>query len=615
MTDNPIEEIKSKLDIVEVIGSYIKLQKAGINYKAPCPFHKEKTPSFFVSPTRQMFKCFGCGESGDIFRFVMKMEGVEFGDALRILARKAGVKIERENPEFKTKRKQLYEINELACRFYEKQLRESQSGKKVNEYLLKRGIGEESLEQWRLGYAPASAAGGWQIVSDFLVGKGYQRSDVESAGLAIKSNQAGSQHQSDYYDRFRGRIMFPIFDLYGQVIGFGGRLFEQETTKKDLAKYLNIPNTLLYNKSNVLYGLNLARVDVRKKDFCILVEGYTDVILSHQAGFKNTVAASGTSLTESQLRILKRYSQNLITAFDMDVAGDFATKRGIDLAQEAGFQIKVVVMPKGKDPADIISENPKEWQGLVASAKSIFDFYFDSTFSKFDEKSEAGKRKISDTLLSVIGKIPNKIIQSHWAQELARRLRVSEDSVLAELRKLTSQRREPRKNKETGGQEENKEPEIKTRKEALEEAVLSLILRSPERLALITDECLDYFSARPKEVLSCLKKTKEKDPKKKLASLEKDLPDSLKPFLDELYLKSGLEEEEGDTEEEFSFCLKELEKIFNKAKLQAIAGKIQEAEEKKDPKAIKKLSQEFNNILKAINNKEQHAQEKNKKDK
>jgi DNA primase len=557
-----------------------------------------------------MFKCFGCGESGDIFRFVMKIEGVEFGDALRILAKRAGVRIERERPEFRTKRKKLYDINELACCFYEKQLKESQTGKRVRDYLLKRGIEEKSIEKWRLGYAPAPTSGNWQILSDFLVSKGFQRSDIESVGLAIKSSKSNNQGQANYYDRFRGRIMFPVFDLYNQVIGFGGRLFEEKAEKKDLAKYLNIPNTLLYNKSNLLYGLNFGRVDIRKKDYCILVEGYTDVILSHQAGFENTVAASGTSLTESQLRILKRYSQNLITAFDMDIAGDFATKRGIDLAHQAGFQIKVAVMPQGKDPADIISENPKQWQKLIGSAKSIFDFYFDSTFEKFDEKSEEGKRNISNILLSVIGRVPNKIVQAHWAQELARRLKVSEEAVLSELKSVIN-RKKVFKEPVQDNSQEIKEPEKKTRKAALEERVLSLILRSPENISLISEECLNHFSGQSKELLSCLKKSKNY----KIENFEKNVPESLKDFFNELCLKGEIEEEE-DPKEEFRSCLKELEKIFNRERLQEIAVKIQEAEEKKDAKAIKKLSQEFNNTLKEINNNKQYGQEeKNKKNK
>ena len=366
MDQNPIEQIKSKLDIVEVVGSYIKLQKTGINYRALCPFHSEKKPSFFVSPSRQIFKCFGCGEFGDLFKFVMKIEGLEFGDALRILAKRAGVELRRQDPKLKTERRRLYEITELACRFFERQLKESKAGLEVKEYLLKRGINEESIKKWRLGYSPNT----WRGLSDFLVSKGYEREEIVKTGLAIKKE---SEEVHSAYDRFRGRIIFPVFDLNSQVIGFGGRVFEKDQDPKlkskdeEVARYINTPNTLLYDKSWVLYGLNFAKVEIRRNDVCILVEGYTDVILSYQAGFQNTVGTSGTALTPFQLKILKRYSQNLITAFDMDIAGDSATRRGIDLAQKEDFQIKIITMPSGSDPADIISEEPKKWEKLIDS--------------------------------------------------------------------------------------------------------------------------------------------------------------------------------------------------------------------------------------------------------
>ncbi|GAG79277.1 unnamed protein product, partial [marine sediment metagenome] len=254
----------------------------------------------------------------------MRVEGVEFGDALRILAQKAGVELKRQDPKLKTERQRLYEISELACCFFEKQLGESSAGKEAKKYLLDRGIKEESIKKWRLGYAPDI----WEGLSSFLVSKNYKREEIEKAGLALKSEKTGS-----YYDRFRGRIIFPIFDLSSQAVGFGGRIFKQvkRPDGQEEAKYINTPATVLYDKSRILYGLNKTGIEVRKKDACILVEGYVDVIMANQAGFENVVATSGTALTPYQLKILKRYSDNLLTAFDMDIAGDSATKRGIDL--------------------------------------------------------------------------------------------------------------------------------------------------------------------------------------------------------------------------------------------------------------------------------------------
>ena len=318
---------------------------------------------------------------GDIFNFVMEIEGVEFGDALRILAQKAGVELKPVNQELKTERARLYEICELSARFFEKQLEGNKIGDSVKKYLLDRGITEESIKKWRLGYSPDT----WQGLSDFLVSQGYQREEIEKAGLVVK-NEKGS-----YYDRFRGRIIFPIFDLNSQVIGFGGRVFG-EKSKDEIAKYVNTPNTLLYDKSQVLYGLDKNKIEIRKKNECVLVEGYTDVILLFQAGYTNVVASSGTALTPYQLKIIKRYSENLLTAFDMDVAGDSATKRGIDLAQTFGFNIKVLLLPEDSDPADIISKNAKDWENILQNSKSIIDFYFDTLSRGTIQKRRKGKK-------------------------------------------------------------------------------------------------------------------------------------------------------------------------------------------------------------------------------
>jgi DNA primase len=422
---SPIEEIKNRLDIVDVIGGYIKLQKAGVNYRALCPFHSEKKPSFFVSPTRQIWHCFGsCGEGGDIFKFIMKIEGVEFGDALRLLAKKAGIELKKEDPKIRTERERLYEICEITTEFFEKQLNESQTGQGAKKYLLDRGIQEESIKKWRLGYAPDV----WQGLSDFLVGQGYNREEVVNAGLAIKS-------ENKYYDRFRSRIMFPIFDLSSQVIGFTGRVFNK---KEEIAKYVNTPSTVLYDKSCVLYGLNKARQAIRKQDKCILVEGQTDVIMSSQVGLENVVATSGTALTSYQLNILKRYTENLVTGFDMDLAGDSATKRGIDLAQSLGFNIKVIMMPQDSDPADVAAKNPEDWKKMTENSKSILEFYFETTFARFDSKTVEGKKEISKILLPVLKRIPNRIEQSHWIQQLVKKLEVKEQDIETEIKNLQS---------------------------------------------------------------------------------------------------------------------------------------------------------------------------------
>ncbi len=565
MISSPIDEIKNRLDIIEVIGSYIKLQKAGANFRAICPFHSEKKPSFFVSPARQIWHCFGCSKGGDIFGFVRELEGVEFGDALRILAQKSGVELKRQSPELRTERNLLYEICELATRFFEKQLEASSAGKEVKKYLLDRGIKEESLKKWRIGYAPDT----WQGLSDFLDSREYQKEEIKKAGLGLTSEKGS------FYDRFRGRIIFPIFDLNSQVVGFTGRVFGKRREEKEIAKYVNTPQTLLYDKSRILYGLDKAKVAIRKSNLCILVEGNTDAIMVAQSGFENVVATSGTALTPFQIKILKRYSDNLLTAFDMDLAGDTATKRGIDLAQSQGFNVKIVTLEPGLDPADTILKNPEEWTKKIETAKSILDFYFETAFSKFDKDKPEGKMEISKILLPVIKRIPNKIVQSHWLGELAKKLKVKEEDIEEELKKVKFG-----EDSEVYGiePEEIKNLPPKSRRELLEERLVILILKSPQNLNLIEKKYLTSFSTEIGGVLIKLKKNQE--------------PDS--DFFNYLVLKAEIEEiEKKEIVPEIQYCLKELNSLEVKNKLDQISRDIKEAEGEKDLKKVSDLTQKF----------------------
>lgn len=579
MISSPIEEIKNRLDIVEVVRGYIKLQKAGANYRAVCPFHSEKKPSFFVSPARQIWHCFGaCSEGGNIFKFVMKIEGVEFGDALRILAQKAGVELKRQDPKIRTERQRLYEISELACQFFEKQLEASSTGEEARKYLLNRGIKDESIKKWRLGYAPDV----WQGASNFLISRGYKREEIEKAGLCLKSGKTGN-----YYDRFRGRIIFPVFDLSSQVIGFGGRTLNQN----DPAKYINSPATSLYDKSRVVYGLNKAGVGIRKKNSCILAEGYMDVIMANQAGFENIVATSGTALTPYQLRILKRYSDNLLTAFDMDIAGDSATKKGIELAQSQGFNIKIITMPQGKDPADIVSENLNKWQSLMDKARSIHDFYFENTLSKYDKNTLEGKKEISKILLSVIKRIPNKIEQSLWIKSLANALEVKEEDVLQELNKVTLYRDEL--TSEQGFEQIEKKPMVqKTRRELLEERLAVLIIKYPENINLIQEQDLELFSLEGMKIIDCLQRNQ---------GFIKDIPDELKDKINFLALKAEVEPLFADLiDREFEDCLRELKILVLKDKLDNIAKEIRKAEQDRDFERVQDLMQQFSQRVKLL---------------
>ena len=583
MIQSPVEEIKNRIDIVQVIGEYLKLQKAGANYRGLCPFHSEKGPSFFVSPTRQMYHCFGCSVGGDIFQFIMQIEGVEFSDALRLLAQKAGVELQKSDPSFakvQSERKQLQEILELASRFFEKQL-ESTQGVAAKKYLQERGVTDNSFSTWRLGYAPDTKRG----LLDFLKEKGYKEQEIIKAGLLIKTDDGS------VYDRFRSRIMFPVFSLQGDVVGFGGRIFGKED--KNLAKYMNSPATLLYDKSNILYGLDKAKLEIRKQDFCVLVEGYMDVILTTQTNKSNVVATSGTALTPFHLQILKRYSDNLILAFDMDVAGDSATKRGIELALSQGFNLRIVRLGEGKDPADIAKEDPLQWESALTQASSIIDYYFETTFSEFDKTTAEGKKKAAALLLNVISKIPNKIEQTHWVQRLADELGVKEEAVIEELAKV---KKDPNEGREFA--EAPQSIEKKGKRELIEDRIVTLLFCGAENLKKVKEEDMQRMSLKTQEIVTGLKKAENLEP----ASLEKIFPAETLKVVKQIALLADLEEKDEEPEDELNLCLNSLTTFSLKERLEGIIQDIRKAENSKESAKLDLLLKEFYEITKELQN-------------
>lgn len=568
--NSDIEEIKSRLNIVDVVGNYIKLEKAGINYRARCPFHNEKSASFFVSPSRQLWHCFGgCNEGGDIFKFVMKIEGVDFVDALKILADKAGVALKRDSEDWqkvKNERQILIDLLERSCKFYTAQLDKSKTGKEAIEYLLKRGMKEETIKDWRLGYAPDT----WTGLSDYLIGQGFKREDIVSAGLGIKKDS------TKFFDRFRSRIMFPIFDLNSQVSGFTGRIFNSD----DEAKYLNTPNTLLYDKSRALYGMDKAKMEVRQKDFCVLVEGNVDCIMSHQAGIKNCIAVSGTALTPLHLGIIKRYSSNLVLAFDMDLAGNNATKKGIDLAIKNGFNVKVISMVAEKDPADIILlEGEEKWRDLVNLAKPINEFYFELAFKNRNPELLEDKKKIISDLLPILKKIDNNIEQSYWIENMSHRLKIKDEDIRTELKKV--------KIEESNIEEKGiiSIREKKTRREMLEEDILSLTLLNPLKISELTEEMIEVFSPEAKEVF--LKTKKNED----LGSSD---------FLNYILIRSELmkDVEDLDINEEWNKCLFELQNLIKRQERDRLTQEIKSREKDGAFADVKELLLKFNKLIK-----------------
>jgi DNA primase len=563
-----IDEIKNRLDIVDVVSSYLRLQKAGSNYRALCPFHSEKKPSFFVSPKLQIFKCFGCGKSGDIFKFVMEIERVDFKEALKILAEKAGVQLstEKESEDFGEKSR-FFKICELSAKFFERQL-ESKTGKKVIDYLLGRKINMESIQKWRLGWAPDTKSS----LIDFLKMKGFSIDEIEKAGLCFK------KENGEILDFFRGRIIFPIFDLNSRVIGFSGRIFEKEGPK-----YINCRNTLLYDKSRTIYGLDKAKKEIKNKDFCLIMEGYTDVILAHQEGFQNAVSVSGTAISEWQLQILKRFTSNLFLCFDADFAGDQATKRAIDLAIQKDFQVKVVLLEEGKDPADIISENKEVFEKVIKEAISIMEFYFKNFSSQYDKNTVEGKREIARRFLIEVKKLPNEIEKEFWVNFLSQEISVSKESLLKEMQKIKIE--DDFFGKE---REEIVFKNEKTKREILEERLLTLILKLPQNLVLIDNEKIEYFSPEIKEIFKRLKEDLKFDPK--------NLSEKAKELFFEASVKSEIPElniNKDETTKEINFCLREISKDFIKEKLAKISESIKEAEKNKNQKKVKEFLNEL----------------------
>ncbi|MEX0933342.1 MAG: DNA primase [Candidatus Paceibacterota bacterium] len=428
--NSPVEEIKRKIGIEEVVGSYIELKQSGKSLKALCPFHSEKTPSFTVSAERQSFYCFGCNKGGDIFTFVEEFEGVDFKGALKILAERAGVDIRHytsttQDKEAKEKVDRLYPLLSRATEMYqEKWISDTQA----RGYTAKRGITDETALRFGIGFAPDT----WSFILDGLEKEGYSFEEIERAGLAIKS-EAGKK-----YDRFRNRIMFPIADSSGRVVGFSGRTLDTDSTT---AKYINSPETTLFKKRDILYGIDKAKLGIRKFGFSILVEGQMDLVLSHQAGFRNTVATSGTALrgreTEgeagvSNLELVKRISKNIVIAFDSDTAGITATIKNAQLALSLGMDVKVARLPDGSDPADVILKDVKEWKRLVKTSEDAIEFQLQTIQNDAKEKKGVLKA-VQAELFMTIAEVPSSVDREHYLGVVAEKIGIQSDTLLSEF--------------------------------------------------------------------------------------------------------------------------------------------------------------------------------------
>lgn len=460
----PSDEIKSKLDIVDLIRDYIPLRAAGVNFRALCPFHHEKSPSFIVSPEKQIWHCFGCGKGGDIFSFVMETEGMSFVEALRDLASKAGVTLKREDVKLSSKRNQLLDIMNFASRYYQKMLLESKEAESIRKYLTGRGLREETIESWQIGYSPDS----WDDLLNLLKNKGFQDNEIFLAGLAVKK-----EGTSRFYNRFRGRIMFPISDTNGNIVAFSARVNPEKEKEEKMGKYINSPQTLIYDKSKILFGLDKAKQEIKKQDLAVIVEGQMDAITAHQEGYTNVVASSGTALTEEHIILLKRFTANIALAFDMDKAGELAADRGIREALKAEISAKIIELPTGKDPDECIKNNKAGWEKAIKEAKSIMQYYFDKTFANLDPEKEEDRRRAVKVLLPILAQSGSKIEQNFWLKKLSQSIDTKEEILFEALNKMLSGA--PAGTKSDNEAENSKI--IISRAEMLSELLLALILK------------------------------------------------------------------------------------------------------------------------------------------
>jgi len=456
-----VDEVKQRIDIVEVIGQSVTLTKAGRTFRGLCPFHGEKHPSFYVYPEQQSWHCFGCNSGGDVFSFIMKKQNIDFGEALRQLAQRAGVVIPSKfEPGAESGEKQrLYDINQAAAGYFHNLLLNSPAGKAALGYITKRGITEETVKQFQLGYSQES----WEGLKKYLLERDYTEKEMLDAGLIIEAEDKKT------HDRFRNKLMFPIFDVRGRVTGFGGRALDDS-----LPKYINSPQTPLFDKSSTLYGINLAKDAIREQGLVVIVEGYMDAITAHQNGFNNVVASMGTAITERQVNILKRLTHNLALALDADAAGEEATLRAVGYENTLDAEVRVIIMPEGKDPDDVIKEGKNNWQRLVESALPIVDFTFDMATAGLDLSTAKGKTSARDRLLPTIGEIRDNVRKAHYMQKLASLLRVTERDLEADLARFKPK---------PAGREAKAPVEAKeslTLSSPKEEYCLALLLQHPE---------------------------------------------------------------------------------------------------------------------------------------
>jgi len=590
------DEVKSKVDIVELVSSYIPLKKAGRNFSGLCPFHSEKTPSFMVSGERQVFKCFGCGESGDVFTFLQKIESYDFREALVELAKRVGVVLAEYKPSAQSRQKdKILEINEMARKFYSYILQKHKKGEVARQYLKKRGIAEEIWKKYSLGFAPE----GWENTISFLKKRNFAASDVAASGLVVARERASDK---SYYDRFRNRLIFPIADARGVTLGFAGRVIEERSREEGIGsrsepKYLNSPETEVFHKGSLLFGLDVARDVIREANEALLVEGEFDVLSAHQIGIKNVVASKGTALTDKQIATLSRISEKVVLCFDTDLAGDKASRRGIELMDMAGLTVHVVGLGKFKDPDEFCQKDPEGFKKATKEASNIYDYFLQSAALRFDVSTAEGKKKIGAEILPILSKITDDLVRAHYVGKLAKVLDLDIGLVAAAVEK-----KQGRISVKSFADVSLGDRETTKDEQSLEEFFLALFLHLEEDYEVFLQKLvpLDFGQNECRRFWEWFSGTISTSKTRKVESLLKNLPKDLAGFVDNLYLINVGSEflDQEVLRDELAKISDRIKENSLKRKLSKISAKIKKAEQEADEKALSALALEFSKLSK-----------------
>jgi DNA primase len=581
ITDEVIAEVRDKADIIEVISEYVPLKKKGRNHLALCPFHAEKTPSFTVSGVKQVFHCFGCGIGGDVFGFVMKAESIAFPQAVRILAKKLGVPLPQRkvSPSVKKmidKKEQLVKVNQLAEAYYRDVLL-SREGRGAREYLKKRGIGREVIEEHRLGYAPDS----WNGLVTFFLRKKVPLNLPEELGLIVAKKTGG------WYDHFRGRIIFPIFDLTGKVVAFGGR-----TLGDDSPKYINSPESKLYRKGEILYGLHVAKRIIREQGIALIVEGYLDLLTLHQNGFKHAIATLGTAMTESHVRLLKRFTNQFITIFDPDESGAAATIRALEIFLNEEISCRVVQLPEGHDPDSFLQAGNKDvFQEMLSRAIPIVDFYIDKILSRSDLTSADEKARVVDEIYPILERIQNRIVRESYVRKLGEKLGL-EEGLLVDTMKDTRRGRGERRG-------DLKHVITKRTYPKAEETILLIMLHFNHVIPEIVEDGVveDFENQELKVIAKMISHTYLEKSALVVSDLLSEIEDEeLKGRISELAFLEGTLEE-SSLEKILRDCFRRVKMRALKRQERELLGKIREVEREDRPDLLGKLLSRRQDLL------------------